>query len=249
LNRRNPHRRGRPRAVTRRRAGQSATDAAVCRTEQPKETGPVAASAGTNARKTSRRPGARDRERASAAPVKVLLAGQLERMLEDQPDGLSAAALAKLANASYRQVSALLAALEADGTVRRSGHGRGTRWHALDDEAWIARRAAELEQRSAKPPQHQRAESQLVTIVAALEPGRGRGLAPLRLPGFGHQGGDVAQSVLRRAPRRGSQIVRCGNRRASSVPVPSCGRCATRGPGHAAARCAVRSSLRSRCTR
>jgi hypothetical protein len=83
-----------------------------------------------------------------AAPVKVLLAGQLERMLEDNREGLSAAEIAKRAGAAYGQVSDLLAELQDAGKVHRTGQRRGTRWHALSDEEWIARRAAELEHRT-----------------------------------------------------------------------------------------------------
>jgi hypothetical protein len=83
-----------------------------------------------------------------AAPVKVLLAGQLERMLEDNREGLSAAEIAKRAGAAYGQVGDLLAELQNAGKVHRTGQRRGTRWHALPDEEWIARRAAELEHRT-----------------------------------------------------------------------------------------------------
>jgi hypothetical protein len=82
-----------------------------------------------------------------AAETEVVPAGKLEVMLT-QHDGITTAALAKLANGKPEQVLALLRELEAAGRARRTGQRRGTRWHAITDEDRINARAAELEKQS-----------------------------------------------------------------------------------------------------
>jgi len=73
------------------------------------------------------------------------------RALLEADGGLSTADLARQANADTGKVLPLLRAMEAAGSVRRSGRRRGTRWHAVgSEEEWIAQRAAELAARSRK---------------------------------------------------------------------------------------------------
>jgi hypothetical protein len=62
-------------------------------------------------------------------------------------DGLSAAELARQAGADRDQVVKLLHDLEAARRARRTGEGRGTRWHAMTEEDWIRERAEELASR------------------------------------------------------------------------------------------------------
>jgi DNA-binding MarR family transcriptional regulator len=64
-------------------------------------------------------------------------------------NGVSAGELAGALNAARAQVLARLKKLEAQGSVRRTGERRATRWHAITDEDRIRERAAELEQRRA----------------------------------------------------------------------------------------------------
>jgi transposase len=59
-------------------------------------------------------------------------------------DGLSAAEVARHAGAGRDQVVQLLRELEAARRARRTGHGRGTRWHLVTEEDWIRERAEEL---------------------------------------------------------------------------------------------------------
>jgi DNA-binding IclR family transcriptional regulator len=68
--------------------------------------------------------------------------------LRANSDGLSTAALSEQANADPARVLPLLRQMEAAGSVRRTGQRRGTRWHAVANEEWIAQRAAELAARS-----------------------------------------------------------------------------------------------------
>jgi DNA-binding GntR family transcriptional regulator len=72
----------------------------------------------------------------------------LTELLGRSGAGLSAPALAKQTTASVDQIRGLLKDLEAAGKVRRTGHRRGTRWHVITDEDWIAQRAAELAART-----------------------------------------------------------------------------------------------------
>lgn len=99
-----------------------------------------------------RRPAARRGGRRSSPqrpPVQVVPAGTLLALLGDgDGDGLSSAELAAAANGSTAQVRVLLRELEAADQVRRSGGGRGTRWHMITDEDRIAARAAELRAQS-----------------------------------------------------------------------------------------------------
>jgi predicted Rossmann fold nucleotide-binding protein DprA/Smf involved in DNA uptake len=66
----------------------------------------------------------------SAAPVEVIPAGKLLRLVSDFREGVSAPALAKEANADLAQVNTLLRELEAEGKVHRTGERRATRWFA-----------------------------------------------------------------------------------------------------------------------
>lgn len=76
---------------------------------------------------------------------RALPAGAIELALQEQPAGLSAAALTKLTGASHNQVTARLRDLEHAGDVRRSGARRTSLWRLVTDEEQIAERAAELE--------------------------------------------------------------------------------------------------------
>jgi hypothetical protein len=88
------------------------------------------------------RPGGRTRARLAAAePVST---GKLHTLLTES-GGLTAAELSHRLDATPARVLPLLRAMAANGSVRRSGSGRGSRWHAVaNEEEWIARRAAEL---------------------------------------------------------------------------------------------------------
>gem|GEM_PF-6986711 len=88
------------------------------------------------------RTGARGRTRnAERLPQAV------EQILTDS-DGLSAPELAERAGARRDQVLEFLRELESSRRARRSGHGRGTRWHLMTEEDWIRQRAADLAARS-----------------------------------------------------------------------------------------------------
>ena len=111
---------------------------------------------GKTASRIRRRPaGGADNGRATRArakrPPAVLGASDLEAILRDADGGLNAATIAKHSDAGYNQVLDLLRTLERDGEVRRTGARRTTRWHLISDEERIAKRAAELEARMAKP--------------------------------------------------------------------------------------------------
>jgi hypothetical protein len=101
-------------------------------------------SAPAPSRKPRPKPAAR---RTPARTTKVLLAETAERMLAES-DGLTTAVLATKAGAGRDQVLALLRDLENANRVRRTGHRRSTRWHAITDEDKIRERAAELASRS-----------------------------------------------------------------------------------------------------
>jgi hypothetical protein len=85
---------------------------------------------------------ARSRRRSSRRR-QVLEPDTAERILAGG-DGLSAAELARQAGADRDQVVQLLRDLEAARRARRTGEGRGTRWHAMTEEDWIRERAEEL---------------------------------------------------------------------------------------------------------
>ena len=89
-------------------------------------------------------------KRATARPRKVtkLDAEGLMALLEAEAEGLSAAAIAERANASYNQVLELLRDREQAGDVRRTGSRRTTVWRVITDEERIAARAAELAARA-----------------------------------------------------------------------------------------------------
>ena len=111
---------------------------------------------GKSASRVRRRPaGGANNGRATRArakrPPAVLGAGDLEAILRDADVGLNAATIAKRSDAGYNQVLDLLRTLERDGQVRRTGARRTTLWHLISDEERIAKRAAELEARMAKP--------------------------------------------------------------------------------------------------
>jgi hypothetical protein len=90
-------------------------------------------------------------KRAKAAKaLDVLVADNLETILQGEGEGLSAVTISERSNASYRQVLDLLRELENAGRVRRTGTRRTTLWRLITDEERIAERAAELERRTAK---------------------------------------------------------------------------------------------------
>jgi predicted transcriptional regulator len=104
----------------------------------------------SNARSTpakARKPAPRKRRAKAKRPGQVLLAGQLEAILRESEDGLSATAIAKQANARYSQVLDLLRTMEAAGGVRRTESRRTSLWKLITDEEQIQARAAELESR------------------------------------------------------------------------------------------------------
>jgi hypothetical protein len=88
------------------------------------------------------------RATARKAAAVVVELRDLAQLLRASSDGLSAAALAKETNGRPDQIRALLRDLEAAGKVRRTGQRRGTRWHVITDDDWIAQRASELAARS-----------------------------------------------------------------------------------------------------
>lgn len=94
------------------------------------------------------------RTRAQTKPSKsekrdqALLAGELESMLREAEDGLSAITIAKRSRAGYNKVLDLLRELESAGQVRRTGTRRSSLWRLITDEERIAQRAAELERLS-----------------------------------------------------------------------------------------------------
>lgn len=86
------------------------------------------------------RPAARRRPRQRRQALEPQSA---ERILA-KGDGLSAAELARQSGAARDQVVKLLRDLEAARRARRTGEGRGTRWHLMTEEDWIRERAREL---------------------------------------------------------------------------------------------------------
>jgi len=92
----------------------------------------------------TRKPRAKRQARSNVARrVVVAPAGQLEKLLEENP-GTTTTAIARLAGADRNQVLTLLKELEAAGRVRRSGERNRTRWHRYTAEDQIAERAADL---------------------------------------------------------------------------------------------------------
>jgi predicted Rossmann fold nucleotide-binding protein DprA/Smf involved in DNA uptake len=98
----------------------------------------------------------RGRERGNSTPARwrssppaqrrrVVSADELERLLADSDNGLSATAIAGQAKVSTAQVSARLRELERAGQVLATGERRTRRWRLLTDEDRVARRTAELE--------------------------------------------------------------------------------------------------------
>lgn len=82
-----------------------------------------------------------------ARMIKPLAAENAERLLAED-GGLTAAALARRAGADRDQVLGLLRELERARRARRTGRGRGTRWHLMSEEDWVQERAAELARRA-----------------------------------------------------------------------------------------------------
>jgi hypothetical protein len=87
--------------------------------------------------------------RATRRGTATLSQEELERILGDAENGLSASTIADQAGAGYQATLSLLRELEAKGAVRREGSRRSTRWRLLTDEDWIAERTAELERLAA----------------------------------------------------------------------------------------------------
>ena len=92
--------------------------------------------------------GATAKPRKRRQSTRVMLAGEIERILGESGDDLSTSAIAEQGGADPAQVLSLLRELENTGQVRRTGARRGTRWHLITDEDRIAERAAELASRS-----------------------------------------------------------------------------------------------------
>ncbi len=67
--------------------------------------------------------------------------------MADNP-GTTTTSLAKLAGADQAQVLTLLKEAETQGSVRREGQRRATRWYRYTDEDRIAERAAQLGKQS-----------------------------------------------------------------------------------------------------
>jgi hypothetical protein len=65
----------------------------------------------------------------------------------DNP-GTTTTSLAKLASADQTQVLALLKEAETQGSVRREGQRRATRWYRYTDDDRVAERAAQLAKQS-----------------------------------------------------------------------------------------------------
>jgi len=91
------------------------------------------------------KPNKRRRQKTERKPLarKALTAETAEQLLANS-DGMTNADLAKRAGAGRDQVLLLLRELEQARRVRRTGHRRATRWHAITDEDRIRERAAEF---------------------------------------------------------------------------------------------------------
>jgi len=94
--------------------------------------------------KTQRQTRLGNRTRARRARAEPVSTSKLHSLLTES-GGLTAAELSHRLDAAPARVLPLLRAMAANGSVRRSGSGRGSRWHAVaNEEEWIAKRAAEL---------------------------------------------------------------------------------------------------------
>ena len=111
------------------------------------------AAAETSAKSADQTPKRRGRAKAaprkSRKPAAALGAGELQAMLGDAGEGLSAITIAKRSAAGYNRVLGLLRELEAAGEIRRTGSRRTSLWRLITDEERIAERAAELERLAA----------------------------------------------------------------------------------------------------
>jgi hypothetical protein len=112
--------------------------------ESPQQRQPSARAGRTGSRRQPSAGAARTGSRRPALS-QAELRSQVERLLQDAPEGLSAVTLAKRVNAGYGQVLALLRELESDGQIRRAGARRTSLWRLVSEEELIAERAAELE--------------------------------------------------------------------------------------------------------
>jgi hypothetical protein len=95
-------------------------------------------------------PPARSRRTRQPRKPKVIPAGQLLKLVADNP-GQTTTGLARLAEADRNQVLGLLRDAEAEAQVKRSGQRRATRWHPYTDEDKIQERVAELAARTSQP--------------------------------------------------------------------------------------------------
>jgi predicted Rossmann fold nucleotide-binding protein DprA/Smf involved in DNA uptake len=100
-----------------------------------------AAPAPAQARPRSRRR-KRQTKTTNVAPAEGLL-----KLVADRP-GTTTTSLAKLAGAEQAQVLTLLKEAETEGSVRREGQRRATRWYRHTNEDRIAERAAQLAKQS-----------------------------------------------------------------------------------------------------
>ncbi len=98
---------------------------------------------------------ARPRPRRSSRPAKrassdgAVSSEVLHRLLAEEGDGLSTAELGERAKVDPAHLLPRLRELEAAGRIRRTGHKRSTRWHAVaSEQEWIEQRAEELAARS-----------------------------------------------------------------------------------------------------
>jgi predicted Rossmann fold nucleotide-binding protein DprA/Smf involved in DNA uptake len=107
----------------------------------------TAATSSSPARRSAPRRSTQPRRRSrTRRSTQVVPAEKLELLLS-QSEGLTTTQLAEQTGGRRDQVINLLRELEAAGRIRRSGQRRGTRWHAINEEAWIAERAQELASR------------------------------------------------------------------------------------------------------
>jgi hypothetical protein len=93
---------------------------------------------------------ARPRSRRRKRPTKtttVVPAEGLLKLVADNP-GTTTTSLAKLAGADQAQVLTLLKEAETQGSVRREGQRRATRWYLYTDDHRVAERAAQLAKQS-----------------------------------------------------------------------------------------------------
>jgi predicted Rossmann fold nucleotide-binding protein DprA/Smf involved in DNA uptake len=87
------------------------------------------------------------RRKRQAKTTNVVPAEGLLKLVADSP-GTTTTSLAKLAGADQAQVLTLLKEAETQGSVRREGQRRATRWYRHTDEDRIAERAAQLAKQS-----------------------------------------------------------------------------------------------------